>query len=78
MIWPIHSPASGPTATAPTTTFRSGSAKSLRKPGRFGSWNVDVREILSTPHLPTTAPSPLVSPTLATCGSVKTAAGMAL
>src|SRR5205807_6195928 len=33
---PSHSPASGPTATAPTSTPRSGSAKSLRNPGRFG------------------------------------------
>ena len=34
--WPSHSPASGPTATAPTSTRRSGSAASLTRPGRRG------------------------------------------
>src|SRR6185312_14483992 len=51
LTWPIHSPASGPTATAPATTLRWGSAKSLRKPGRFGSWKVDVRELRDSRHV---------------------------
>ena len=33
---PSHSPASGPTATAPLSTRRSGSATTLTKPARFG------------------------------------------
>ena len=74
--WPIHSPDSGPTATAPTTTPSFVSAATLSRPGRFGRSYVDSRPP-SIRWISLTTWSPLVVPTDATCGSVNTAAGMA-
>ena len=70
MSWPIHSPASGPTAKAPTMTLSFVPAASSRRPRRS---RVDSLPpvILCTGG---TTWSPLVVPTDATRGSVNTAA----
>ena len=74
--WPIHSPASGPTAV-PRRARAARVGVELDEPGCFGRWKVAVRETDSSCQDEVTAPSPLVSPVEATCGSVKMEAGMA-
>jgi hypothetical protein len=70
--WPIHSPAAGPRATAPTMTLSFVPAAGLRRPGRGRSYA--ERRPPSILCDAVTTWSPTAVPTDATCGSLNTAA----
>jgi hypothetical protein len=71
--WPIHSPASGPTAKAPTMTLTFVPAARSRRAGRSRVDRLPPAIMCAQ----VTTWSPLVVSTDATCGSVNTAAGAA-
>jgi hypothetical protein len=71
--WPLHFPAAGPIAKAPTMTLSFVPASGTRRPGRAGRAPAE-KVPPSLVRMAVTTWSPQAVPTDATCGSSNTAA----